>query len=161
MDALKSILKKLDSPITTMPPWSEVIPRIQRQPEYEDVGEGTRKEIYDKFISRLIEEAERSVEEDGEEGGSMSRKRNSSKRDSEHHRSSKKHKKHHRSRSRSRSSAGAGAGDEDKERRHNRKRHANRSEDENDLHMMEAEIVTYKFSKSLRRCPTSFTTLAY
>ncbi|TPX38444.1 hypothetical protein SeMB42_g06742 [Synchytrium endobioticum] len=139
MDALKSILKKLDSPITTTTPWSEVIPRIQRQPEYEDVDEGTRKEIYDKFISRLIEKAERSVEEDGEEGGSMSKKRSSSKRDSEHHRSSKKHKKHHRSRSRSRSSAGAGAGDEDKERRHKRKRHANRSEDEKDLHMMEAE----------------------
>ncbi|TPX47900.1 hypothetical protein SeLEV6574_g02360, partial [Synchytrium endobioticum] len=139
MDALKSILKKLDPPITTTTPWSEVIPRIQRQPEYEDVDEGTRKEIYDKFISRLIEKAERSVEEDGEEGGSMSKKRSSSKRDSEHHRSSKKHKKHHRSRSRSRSSAGAGAGDEDKERRHKRKRHANRSEDEKDLHMMEAE----------------------
>ncbi|EPZ32081.1 Pre-mRNA-processing protein PRP40 domain-containing protein [Rozella allomycis CSF55] len=64
MRALRSVLKRLEPPISSSASWDQVRPRIEKYQEYQDIdGEENRIKAFKKFISRL-----RAYEEENEEG---------------------------------------------------------------------------------------------
>ena len=107
MDALKSILKRVEPPITMKTPWEEVAARISHKSDYQDLEEEHRIAVFEKYISKIAGKSNRdgSGDESDEKSnkhkkerkrhrrrrsGSVNSRRNSS--DEDRHRSSKKKK---------------------------------------------------------------------
>ncbi|KAG2188064.1 hypothetical protein INT44_000815, partial [Umbelopsis vinacea] len=70
-DALKSALKRLKPSIETTSKWEDFESVITQLPEYHDLkDESLAKEVFDKFVVRLSEKAEkkRTSDDDEEEG---------------------------------------------------------------------------------------------
>nr|KAJ3420451.1 PRP40 pre-mRNA processing factor 40 [Polyrhizophydium stewartii] len=130
MSDFKSVLKRLSSPsIRSGDKWESVQPRVERLPEYQDLGVELCREVFDKFVSSL-KRSRRSGDGDGEDGepeegeaepGEVDeeddrKRRRSSRRDSrdrKHHRSSRNRS---RSRSRSRSPSSDGSAEPERSR---------------------------------------------
>ncbi|KND04497.1 uncharacterized protein SPPG_00225 [Spizellomyces punctatus DAOM BR117] len=135
MDAFKYVLKKLDPSITIDSSWNKVEPFVKSTSEYNTLDESQRVEVFNKYLARLKEKAERKsrannsksdLEDDDEEGSlreeSDRRKKRSSKHEKERDRD-RERKRHRRHRSLS-------SGAEEERSRHKRKRGDIRSGDD-------------------------------
>jgi pre-mRNA-processing factor 40 len=116
MDALKSILKHLDPPITPKTPWSEVAAKISHKSDYQDLEEEHRVAVFEKFVSKLTGKSQR----DGESGNESD--------DKSKHRKDKK--RHRRRRSGSPNSHRNSSDDEDRHRSSKKKKSSSRYDDD-------------------------------
>jgi pre-mRNA-processing factor 40 len=75
MDDLRSVLKRLDPPISVSDTWEEVRPRIEKSEEYRAINtESICQSVFDKFIRRL-EERKKDRERDRERDRDRDRSR--------------------------------------------------------------------------------------
>ncbi|KAI9093766.1 hypothetical protein DFS34DRAFT_652327 [Phlyctochytrium arcticum] len=161
-DALKSVLKRLNPPLSLDSSWDSVAPRISDLEEYVSLEESQRLETFQKFIHRLKEKADkkhhRVRSDDEDEEGSIKedntdKRRKRSSRDERSSKSGRDKDRGDRDRDRDRKrhrrhrSPSSGA-DEDRSSRHKKKRN-----EDSDLEEGEERGSGRRGSSDTRRRP--------
>jgi pre-mRNA-processing factor 40 len=116
MDALKSILKHLDPPITPKTTWSEAAARISHKSDYQDLEEEHRLAVFEKFISKLTGKSHREAESGNESDEKLKHR--------------KEKKRHRRRRSGSPNSHRNSSDEEDRHRSSKKKKSSSRYDDD-------------------------------
>ncbi|KAI9013299.1 hypothetical protein BC832DRAFT_549319 [Gaertneriomyces semiglobifer] len=142
MDAFRSLLKKLDPPITLATEWSAVEPHVKHTHEYESLDASQRIEAYQKHMSRLKEKSERrnrhkssrsDGEDEEEEDGSIreetDRRRSRSRKRSSRHDRGRDRDSERKRHKRPRSPSTEGEEERDRTRSRRKRQHESRPDD--------------------------------